>query len=113
MKYIFLLFLGLNWACSPENNLDENNTPTVIFYYTPSQCAESWQFGMNDAETLANFKAYLKKEGILPVSLGIAKVPEGFISCFACICSSGRLITIEANQEYNDKLLALKYTKRQ
>jgi hypothetical protein len=110
MKNILLVLLVLGlWACEKDEVVDSS---TETFLYTPTQCAEKWNFGQNDAETMANFKSYLKMEGIEILSMSIAKAPSDFVTCLACTCSSGRLVTVKANKDYSEKLTALKFNKK-
>lgn len=103
--YIFLLLVFV-LGCTKTDPISSDFT----FSYSPTQCAEKWQYGESDSITIENIKKYLKENEVEIKTIAISK-PDGKIYCAACICPSGRTVTIVADSTYLDKLLKLGYVK--
>lgn len=104
-KALVLLVYILIISCKSEELVNENVLNNEVYYvYSPTQCAEKWQFEATNKETLANISNYLKENGILVTLLQISE-PDGKIYCQACTCPSGRVITVKALDYENGKKL--------
>lgn len=67
--------------------------------YNETQCADPWQQGSNDAETLRNIENFFREKGINFSATAILPAPSGLIVCLACNCPSGRIILGKVSQE--------------
>ncbi len=113
MKKILILFVCIiAVACKTDDIIEEKLSENdVYFSFSPTQCAEKWQYGNTDAETLENIKLYLKENQITVKTISISK-PDGNIYCAACNCPSGRIVNLTADLIYLDKLKKLGYIQK-
>ena len=79
-RIIVFLFLIVVLGCANDNPI----TSDISFNYSPTQCAEKWQFGESDAITIENLKIYLSENEIEIKKISISK-PDVQIYCAACI----------------------------
>lgn len=109
MKIAFLIYFGIT-LLSCNKMIDDSYNSINILNYSPTQCAEKWQFGSTDAETIANFDQYLKEIGIEAKSISISAT-DGKVYCAACTCPSGRVISLKADVINSEKLVNLGFVK--
>jgi hypothetical protein len=101
-------------ACEKEETVVNK---TMLFTYQQTQCADAWQTGTTDVQTIQNLKDYLVAQGLetpfLNIILGNSTGTPPF-NCTGCTCPTGRQFTISVlesdslKRKYIDKGFVLK-----
>lgn len=102
MKYYLSFFLIMFLATCDPNKPCGCSPPmiepaSIFLEYSPSQCNEPWHLagaGGNSKEVIQN---YLSSQKIVVNNISITPPPVDFITCAACTCSSGVLVTVSTN----------------
>jgi len=101
---VALVLIASAFQCS--NNLQSSlQDEFVVVTYAETQCADPWQRGERDLETLRNIENFLRAEGIRFYGIRIVAASEGLITCLACNCGTGRRIE---GKVHKDDLEAIK-----
>ena len=90
--YAIISILMLLCAFQCENVAPETTADNIGVLYGETQCADSWQRGKTDAETLRNAEAFMREKNIRFTGTDIKQTMDGPAVCLACVCASGRTI---------------------
>lgn len=82
------------FACEKEELVINK---TMLFTHQQTQCADAWQTGTTEAQTIQNLENYLVAQGLdtpfLTIILGSSKDAPP-LNCTGCSCPTGREFTI-------------------
>ncbi len=97
MKYFFSIFLTIILlACNKNENCECVPPPLqYVMEYTPSQCNEAWHLAGAGGNTQEVISGYFKTERINVNEVTVIPPTNEFITCAACTCSSGVLVTVK------------------
>ncbi|MCS7018246.1 MAG: hypothetical protein RMJ87_03860 [Cytophagales bacterium] len=86
---ILLLTVG---AFQCRKSVMPEDSQLIHVAYNETQCADPWQRGASDEETLRHVEHFLRERGIRFSGSSIVPAPANLIVCLACNCPSGRII---------------------
>jgi len=95
LMFIFSIFL----SC------EKNDIVTVV--YAETRCANAWERGETNAETIYNIEVYLQSESINPEEIWISARLSNGPFCDLCNCWYGRLIYAKINYSDFEKIKKL------
>lgn len=99
-----ILILPCFWSC------DDNNS--IQLQYRLTSCADEWRFenGSNNDDKARDIKAYLEDEYeivIDQISVEYFSAYDVTASCFGCECTTGDVVTLKVDEQYEGQLLDL------
>lgn len=101
-------------ACEKEELIGNK---TMVFTYEQTQCADPWQTGSSEAQTIQNLKDYLAAQNLdAPLlTVMLTDAPGGPpVNCTGCTCKTGKQFIVSVlesdtlKQKYIDKGFILK-----
>lgn len=112
-KYIAALLL-LIFATAFQCNKDISPQTDILISvaYGETQCADPWQRGTTDLQTLRNIEEFMREKGIRFTGLEILAAPRDLIVCLACTCPSGRTIIGNVHKDDLSKIEQYKFVRR-
>jgi hypothetical protein len=107
---ISILFL-LVAACSSDEVEDK-----AALYWSQTKCSDPWDTKENDSQSKTKnaIISYLDEQGIGNVKIVSFEntLSDGGVTCDACICPTGVIITVEVNPESVEKMEDLGFIKK-
>ena len=96
-SFLSVLFVVTLLGCTKE---DRAGVETVLFHYDETQCADPWVLESDGGHTGVSdlLKSYLEERGVTVFGVDISVDESVDIVCEACICPSGRIISVEVNE---------------
>jgi hypothetical protein len=106
---VLMLFLC---AFQCENVSPETTDDNISVFYGETQCADPWQRGNTDTETLRNAEAFMRGKNIRFTGTTIVQAMGDLMVCQACTCASGRTIQGTVHKDDLAKIAELGFSKK-
>jgi hypothetical protein len=88
-----MLFVAISCSKKSPDSL-------VVLSCEQTQCADPWQYGSTDAETISKISTYLRTNNYGFTSVDIRSVNSGAV-CLACTCPTGKVIYVTVTDTGN------------
>ena len=109
---IIAVLLLLLCAFQCESTSPEPNPDYIDVMYGETQCADPWQRGTTDEQTLNNIEAFMREKNIRFDGTSIVQNRDIEAVCLACNCISGRVIYGAVHKDDLAKIKELKFSER-
>lgn len=113
MKTSLLILLASVAMFLTSCKLDEPFEREFSHYYTETSCANPWTLDSNNFINHSRIVSYLASQSIVVRDIRTLPAPEGFTTCQACTCASGRVIEVLVSPADAQKLENLSVTAHQ
>ncbi len=110
--YAIISVLMLLCAFRCENVSPETTADKISVTYGETQCADPWQRGKTEAETLRNAETFMRGKGIRFTGIRIDAPRVNGIQCKACTCASGRVIYGNVHKDDLKKIRELGFAQK-
>ncbi|WP_192822420.1 hypothetical protein [Rufibacter sp. LB8] len=113
MLGLFLSFTACQIPATPEEASEGKGLSTdgQWLSYSETQCADPWGYCNKTPDKRVCVREYVENNGYTVQEISVTEPKDGYGTCLACTCPSGRVFKVKVAEQDVAKLLAVGFKK--